>query len=122
MAPPGPDRRLRLRGGFRRGDAPSAPMVCTSEPICNRCVGGHALSNAYRDCYAGSIAHIDGNPFPDEHSSGHGCPHGDSDADTDGKSVSHPVSHSDTTNSHASSCRPHAVANPHRDVSSTVIG
>lgn len=108
MAPPCPGRRLRLPGGFHCRDAIGASVVCASGTIRNRCAGSHALSNAYRDCYVGSLAHIDSAPFPNEHSPRHGCADGYPDADPDRDAFSH----SDTLiDSHAPSYRTLAVAN-----------
>lgn len=109
MAAPSPGRRLRLPGCFHCGDTLGASVVCASGPIRNRRVEGHALSNAYLDCYAGSLAHIDSNPLPNEHSPRHGCADGYPDADPYCDSFSH----SDTlVDSHAASYRTLAVANP----------
>jgi hypothetical protein len=83
-------------------------VVCATGPIRNRCVGGHALPNAYQDCYAGSLVHIDGNLLSNEHSPQHGCADGDPDADPDRDSFRYPDTHID---SHAASYRTLAVAN-----------
>jgi hypothetical protein len=93
-------------------------MVCTSGPPRNRCAGGHALPHAYRDCYVGSLAQLDGHSFPNQHAHGHTRADRNSDADSDHDSFSHADTHID---SHAASDATPTVADPRGDVSSTLL-
>lgn len=84
-------------------------MVFAPAPTCDSCLGEYALSNPHGDGYAHSLTYVDGNAFPNQHSSRHGCADGDRDPNPDRDFFSH----SDTAiDSHAPSDSPLAVANP----------
>jgi len=82
-------------------------VVRAFELTCHRCPGGHALSNAHRDCDACSFA--DDNA----HSRPHGCAIRHPHADVNSYALSHPYPDPHASaDSDSTSSRTFAVADP----------
>lgn len=95
-------------------------MVRAFKPPCNRCPGGHALSNSHRDCDACSSAFADGNGLFNADSCPYGCAIRNRHPDENCDAFSLPHSNA-TANSHSTSSAALADADPWGDVSSALI-